>query len=217
VLVEGHASDRGIQACLRTLTQQRISLETIVAVLAEAQRRARSAMATHVPPTVRALALDEIYANDHRRAYLNVVNVHSGVVWASEGLLEADSESWTLVLWELQDRSLQWDRVVTDGARAMHEACVTVTPQIAIQRDVWHVLHRCAQLQGRLDRRVAELDARTAGIERQAARVAAGKPLPGKRVPGRPMQADVAAHAADVAVAQRRAADLRFLRTRGAA
>src|SRR5262245_58981967 len=41
VLLEGHASARGIQACLRTLTQQRISLETIVAVLAEAQRRAR--------------------------------------------------------------------------------------------------------------------------------------------------------------------------------
>jgi hypothetical protein len=211
VLLEGHASARGIQACLRTLTQQRICLETIVAVLAEAQRRARVWMVTHVPPSVRALALDEIYANDHRRAYLNVVDIHSGAVWASEGLLEADAESWTLLLWELQDRHLYWDRVATDGARAMHEACVTVTPQIAIQRDIWHVLHRCAQVQGRLDRRVVELEGRTAGIERQAARLAAGKPLPGKRVRGRPMQADVAAHSADVAAARRRAADLRFL------
>jgi hypothetical protein len=93
----------------------------------------------------------------------------------------------------------------------MHQACATVTPQLPIQRDVWHVLHRCAQAQGRLDRWVAELVARTAGIERQAARLAVGKPLQGSRVPGRRLQADVLAHVTEVATARRIADGPRYL------
>lgn len=200
---EAHASDRGIQTCLRTLTARGVSLATIIQILHDAQQRALHWMQTHMPSSVRSLALDEIYANDHQRAYLNVVDVHSGAVWASEGLLEVDAESWTLVLWELQERGLHWARVVTDGGRAMHAACVTVTPHLALQRDVWHVLARCAQTEGRLARRVVALEARSAGIARQAARQAAGKALQGKRVAGRRLCADVTAHAAAIAQAQR--------------
>src|SRR5262245_62722851 len=83
--------------------------------------------------SVRALALDEIYANNRRGAYLNVVDVHSGAVWASEGPLAVDTESWTLVLWELQARSLQWERVVLDGGSAMLAACRCVTPTVQLQ------------------------------------------------------------------------------------
>lgn len=211
VLVAGHASDRGIQACLAALGQPGVSLGTITAVVGEAERRARVWLATHVPATSRALALDEIFGNDHQRAYLSVVDSQGGAVWAMEGPLEVDAESWTLVLWDLEDRGLRWDRVSTDGGRALQQACTAVMPHVPVQRDVWHVLHRCAQAQGRLDRWVAELVARTAGIERQAARLAAGKPLQGSRVMGRPLQADVAAHAADVATARRSASGLRFL------
>jgi hypothetical protein len=204
--VAAHASARGIQACLRALAQQGISLATITRILQDADQRALAWLATHVPATVRALAMDEIYANDRHGAYLNVVDVHSGAVWATEGPVPVDSDSWTLVLWELQDRGLRWNRVVLDGGAAMQAACRTVTPDLPLQHDQWHVLHTCATIQARLARRLGELQARTAVVARQAARVAAGaKPK------GHHPQTDLAAHQTRVAQATQTVADLRYL------
>ncbi|MBP1468264.1 hypothetical protein EYB53_021315, partial [Candidatus Chloroploca sp. M-50] len=58
-----HASVRGIQAATSELLQQGLSLATITAVLHAAGDRAITWMRTHVPPDMRALALDEIDAN----------------------------------------------------------------------------------------------------------------------------------------------------------
>ena len=204
--VAAHASTRGIQTCLVTLTQRGISLATITRILQEAEQRALVWMATHVPPTVRALALDEIYANDRQGAYLNVVDVQSGAVWASDGPVAVDTDSWTLVLWELQDRGLRWARVVLDGGTAMQAACRTVTPNLLLQHDQWHVLHTCAMLQARLERRLQDLQARSAVVARQAARVAAGQ-----KPKGRNPQTDVTAHAALVAEGTRVSSDVRYL------
>ena len=204
--VEAHASSRGIQTCLATLTQRGISLDTITRILHDAEQRALTWFAHHAPPTVRALALDEIYANDRQGAYLNGVDVHSGAVWVSEGPLPVDSETWILVLWELQARQVRWNRVVLDGGTAMQAACRQVTPEVVLQHDQWHVLHRCTQFQARLERRVAELTARTAVVARQAARVAAGQPPKGRNP-----QTDVAAHGLTVAQATRVAAAVRYL------
>src|SRR5215210_7766122 len=74
LLVEGHATLRGIQACLRATTGQHVSLGTISALIADAEARAVTWMATHAPPSSRALALDEIYGRKRRGAYLNVVD-----------------------------------------------------------------------------------------------------------------------------------------------
>jgi hypothetical protein len=204
--VAAHASTRGIQTCFQTLTAHGISLATITAILQDAEQRALAWMAAHVPSTARALALDEIYANDRQGAYLNVVDVHSGAVWASEGPLPVDGDTWTLVLWELQARGLRWNRVVLDGGSAMQVACRTVTPQLPLQHDQWHVLHRCRQLQGRLARHLADLTARTPVVARQAARVAAGQ-----APRGRNPQMDVDAHAAAVAQATQLVADVCYL------
>ena len=74
--------------------------------------------------------------------------------------------------------------------------CTKVTPDRVHQRDVWHVLHECQKVQGRVDRAVKELHEQTPKVEKQAKRMAAGKkPL------GRNPKTDVVAHA------QRRAAD----------
>jgi transposase-like protein len=82
LLVEGHNSYTNIQRCLRTLTGQRLSIGTIAAVVGEAQRRALQFLATHAPATSRTLALDEIYANNRRGAYIGVVDTVSWAVWA---------------------------------------------------------------------------------------------------------------------------------------
>lgn len=88
-----HASTRGIQAALGELLSQGLSLHTITSLLHEAEQRAIAWMHAHVPSSTRALALDEIYANNRRGAYLNVVDVHSGAVWAAEGPLAVDTDA----------------------------------------------------------------------------------------------------------------------------
>jgi transposase-like protein len=202
-----HSSERDIQQCFQALTAQGISLTTIVAILAEAEQRALHWLATHAPSSARALALDEIYANDRRGAYLNVVDVHSGAVWASVGPVAVDTESWTLVLWEVQARGLLWDRLTMDGGAAARAACRSVCPLIPLQGDQWHILHSCAQFQARLDRHVRDLRHRSTVVARQAARLAAGQ-----RPKGRNPQTDIAAHAAIVARSHRVAEAVRYLR-----
>lgn len=200
-----HASDRGIQAAFAELLQQGVSLATITAVLHEAQQRAITWMHTHVPPSTRALALDEIYGHRRDGAYLNVVDVHSGAVWASEGPLPVDTESWVLVLWSLQDRGLRWDRAVMDAGAPMHAACQQATPQVALHLDQWHLWQECAQVQARLDRVVAQ---QTPVVARQTARVASGQ-----RPKGRAAKTDLATQAATLAATQRVADGLRYLST----
>src|SRR6266852_2230780 len=51
-----------------------------------------------------------------------LVDVHSGAVWASTSPVGVDAESWTLVLWELEEQGLHWDTTVSDGGRAIEEA-----------------------------------------------------------------------------------------------
>ena len=206
LLVAGHASYRGLQRCLRELRRQEVSLGTIAAVVGEAQRRALAWLAGHAPPSARALALDEIYGNDRHGAYLSVVDTASGAVWAAEGPLPVDQESWTLTLWEAQARGLRWHATVHDGGGAVAAACAAVDPQGQHGRDVWHVLHRCAQAQGRLDRRVAREQARGATLARRAARLAAGE-----RPRGAAPRVDEATQAATVAQARRTADDVRYL------
>ena len=206
LLVEGHASVRGIQACLRVTTSQHVALGTISTITAEAQRRALAWMATHAPPTSRSVALDEIYARKRCGAYLNVVDLDSWAVWAAEGPLPVDADTWTLVLWEAQARGLRWHATVSDGAPAMQQACRVVDPNGQHGRDVWHLLHTCSQIQGRIDRVVTSLEAQAATAQRYAARLAAGE-----RPRGRQPLALEAAHAEQRGCARRTAQALAYL------
>lgn len=206
LLVEGHASARGIQACLRGVSGQPVSLGTIAAIIGAAQHRALAWLGRQAPPMARSIALDELYGNDRHGGYVSLVDTASLAVWAVEGPLPVDSETWTLVLWLAQDRGLRWDQTIQDGGAAMQAACATVDPQGQHGRDVWHVEHRWAQVQGRLTRRVADEQARLATVERQAARIGAGQHPRG----GKP-STDVAAQAARTAQAAYTAADLGYL------
>jgi transposase-like protein len=206
LLVEAHPSERGIRAVLGALTARRISLGAISAIIRDAEQRALAWLATHTPPAARPIALDEMFGNDRRGAYLHIVDTASYAVWAAAGPLPVDAETWTLVLWEVQARGLRWHTTVTDGGGPMDAALRAADPDGQHGRDVWHVLHVCAQVQGRLDRAVARLEGQTATVERQAARLAAGQQPRGPRP-----RTDVAAHAADVAAARRRAEGVRYL------
>jgi hypothetical protein len=208
LLVEAHATARGIQASLWQVARRRVSLGMISAIVQEAQRRAQAWLGRHAPASSRPLALDEMYGNDRRGAYLHVVDTASRAVWAAEGPVPVDTESWTLVLWLAQERGLRWHTTIGDGGAAIEAAVRAVDPTGQHRRDVWHVLHVCAQVQGRLDRRVTQVEAQTASVQRQAARIAAGqRPL------GRNPRTDLVAHGAVCSQARATADALRFLTT----
>ena len=206
LLVETHASERGIQAALAAVTGASLSLGAINGIIQEAERRALHWLATQAPPGARPLALDEIYSKDRRGAYLHVVDAASYAVWVAAGPLAVDAETWTLVLWEAQERGLRWEATSTDGGAALSAALRVVDPAGQHGRDPWHVLHMGSQALGRLDRWVAELESQTAVVERQAARLAAGQ-----RPRGHHPRTDLAAHAAVVVQARGIADGLRYL------
>jgi transposase-like protein len=189
LLIEAHASYRDIQACLMKVCGIRMSLGSISRIVQEAGKRAQQWLSQQQASTPRALALDEQYSSQRGKAYLNVIDVHSGQVWATLPPVAVDGESWTLVWWYLGEQGLLCERSVSDGGRAIQEALGQVQRLDSHQRDVWHVLHVASQVQGRCDRALQQLQDRLPIIQRQAERVALGKKARG-RVPS----ANVAEH-----------------------
>jgi len=98
--------------------------------------------------------------------------------------VEVDGESWTLLLWYLQEQGISRLGTVSDGGRAIQDALSQVHGQENHQRDVWHLFHVASQVQGRLDRAVKTEQERLVVIERQAQGAAEGK-----RARGRPPKA----------------------------
>jgi len=82
----------------------------------------------------------------------------------------------------------------------------TVIPEQPHQRDVWHILHACQQVQARLDRLVERLQQQVPVVARHAAPIAAGK-----RPRGKCPRSDVSAHATEQARAQYACEGLRYL------
>jgi hypothetical protein len=157
---------------------------------------------------------DEIYGNDRHGAALSVVDALGGAVWQTAGPVGVDADSRVpsgcLLLWEAQARGLHWSVSIGDGGAALSQAAGIVAPDGEHRRDVWHVLHTCGQVHGRLARWVTALEAKTSTVARQAARLAAGRPLRGGR-PGTAPQADPVAHAAQLARARAVVTDLEYL------
>lgn len=180
--MQGHASYRGIQACLKELLGHEVSLGTIARLVQEAGEQAQRWLEQQVPEEGRVLALDEQYRSKRGEAYLNVVDAHSGHVWASLPPVAVDGESWTLALWYLREQGVQCQGSVSDGGNAIHEALRTTQLLSTHQRDVWHLLHLFGQTQARLTRLVHAEEARDLVIARQEQHQA----RTGRRSTGRP-------------------------------
>lgn len=174
LLVVGHASFRGIQACLAELFGWKVSVATIAAVVAEAGQRAETVLGNLAPPAPVALALDEIFGGAARHGYLHAVDAGSGVVWAAAGPVVPAVAAWQELLVRLDAQGVHWSTVVHDGGRPAAGGVAAVTPAVPRQRDIWHLLHRCAQTQARLERLVAKAEEKWEAAERYAATVAAG-------------------------------------------
>src|SRR5260370_15950832 len=136
-------------------------------------------------------------ATNTAKATRVLVDVHSGAVWASTSPVAVDGESWILLLWQLQEQGIDWQSTVSDGGRAIGEAVSTVTPERPHQRDVWHVLHLCQQIQARLDHLGEGLEQQVPVVAPQAARL-----VPRKEARGKHPKRDGGAHAPEPAQAR---------------
>lgn len=67
----------------------------------------QSALGGQPQPLVHYAQVDRQYSSQRGTAYLNVIDVHSGQVWANLPPVEVDGgESWTLVWWYLQAQEI---------------------------------------------------------------------------------------------------------------
>lgn len=190
LLVQGHASYRGIQACLQELLGQHVSLGTIRSIVQEAGQRAQNWLQQQVSEQERVVALDEQYSSQRGEAYLNVIDVHSSQVWATVPPVWVDGESWMLVLWYLREQGVTLKGTVSDGGTAIHEALETTKALSSHQRDIWHLFHVAAQVQTRLEKLVQAEEQRWVVIERQEQHLA----QTGKRASGRPTKTTSGEH-----------------------
>src|SRR5713226_1134990 len=172
LLIEAHASDRSVQTCLRKLCGTHLSFGSIAGIVQEAGQRAQRWLNQQQASTPRSLALDEQSSSQRGKASLNVVDVHSGQVWATVPPVAVDGARWTLVWWYLHEQGLLCERSVSDGGRAIQEALDQVQRLENHQRYVWHVLQAASQVQGRCERALRQLQDRLPIIQRQAERVA---------------------------------------------
>jgi hypothetical protein len=111
-----------------------------------------------------------------------------------------------VLLWYLHEQGIDSVSTVSDGGRAIADAVSQVHGKETHQRDVWHLLHVAAQVQGRLDRAVQMEHDRLPAIQRKAERVAAGK-----RAQGRPSQVTLPQQQAVIAQASSVAESVRYL------
>jgi hypothetical protein len=206
LFTEGHSSYRGIQVCLKVLLGFHVSIGKISGILQKAGKRSQEWLVHQMPKGKRSLALDEQYGSERGKAYLNIVDVHTGLVLASVPPVAVDGESWTILLWLMQEQGLEWQTIVCDGGRAIQDGVQKVSPDQVYQRDVWHVLDECRKVQRRLDRMVEELQQQAKTVKRQAARVAAGKKPRGVNP-----KTDVQAHERMTSQAEYVANSLRYL------
>ena len=196
LLIEAHGSYRNIQKCVERICGVHISLGNIAGIVQEAGQRAQRWLNEQRASTPRALASDEQYSSQRGKAYLNVVDIHSGQVWATLPPVEVDGESWILVWWYLQEQGVQCSRSASDGGRAIAQAFDQLERLSQNQRDVWHVLDFASHVQGRCTRVLQRLLDRLPIIQRQAERIAQGK-----KALGRAPETDVAGHEARIAQA----------------
>src|SRR5260370_23602707 len=133
LLIQGHASYRGIQACLKELLGREVSLSTISAIVQTAGQRAQDWLVQQVPAEGRVVALDEQYSSKRGEAYLNSVDAHSAQVWATLPAVGVDGESWTLALWYLHEQGVLCTASVSEGGGALEDALQTTQALISHQ------------------------------------------------------------------------------------
>lgn len=89
--------------------------------------------------------------------------------------MDVDGERWTVVAWYVQEQGISQIGTGSSGGRTIQHALRQVQGEASHQRDVWHLCHRAARVQGQLDRALEAEHERVEMIRRHAEHEAEGK------------------------------------------
>jgi len=174
-------SVRSIQQGLELLFDVRRSVGYISQTLQKAGGVASAYNADlSIPKPVLAEA-DEIFQG--RQPCLTVVDGHSFLVLNLTPAEARDGTTWGVTFLELQERGIQFQDLVCDGAKGIHNGAEEAQLRVPLRPDLFHLLREAHTLSQRLERRAYQA-IETAERARRAEREAQ---TPNRR-PGRPLK-----------------------------
>lgn len=145
-LMPGGVSGRTIDDCLRVALDQGRSVGFVSNLLHSAGQRAGEILAqvdhSTLGPVVQAR--DELFTG--RQPNLLMVEPHSLVITGLYAAADRDAETWGCVLLFTQERQVQIKGLAEDGCIPYAASCRAAELDTAIQKDVWHPLHKATQV-----------------------------------------------------------------------
>lgn len=111
--------DHYIQSSLRNLHGVHLSAGKIAGMVKEAGQRTQVWLEQQQSSMPHTLALDEQDGSQRAKASRNVMDVHSGHVWASIPSIDIDGDRWTLVRLSVQEQGISQMGMGSSGGRAI--------------------------------------------------------------------------------------------------
>jgi hypothetical protein len=140
LMFPGGVSGRSAEVCLQTAFGEGRSPAFLSALLHDAGTRAGEILEQidHSVLGDVVLARDELFVG--RDPILLMVEPHSLVITSLYATADRDAETWGCVLLFTQDRGVQIKGLAEDGCIPYAASCKAAMLDVAIQKDVWHLL-----------------------------------------------------------------------------
>jgi hypothetical protein len=152
MMFPGGVSGRAAEICLQTAFDESRSPACMSALLHEAGMRAGEILrqVDHAGMGEVVLARDELFVG--REPILLMVEPHSLVITSLYATAARDAETWGCVLLFTQDRGVQIKGLSEDGCIPYVASCKLAKLEVAIQKDVWHLIEDVLKVSHDLER-----------------------------------------------------------------
>ena len=140
LVLPGGVPGRSVETCLQTAFDKSRSPAFLSALTHEAGIRAGEILrrVDHAVMGAVVLARDELFVG--REPILLMVEPHSLVITSLFATADRDAETWGCVLLFTQDRGLIIKGLAEDGCIPYNASCKLARLDVAIQKDVWHLI-----------------------------------------------------------------------------
>ncbi len=165
----GHAPERAICECLRSILRVKPSLGYVSGVLTRASQAAlQFNQGLKLPLSGAEVELDELYAQG--KGKLVAVHPDSLLILALKASERVDGQAWQGTVEEMAGRGVQIARVASDGGTAIRALMVKLVG-VAHHLDLWHALRQVGRALGVLERAAYKAIAREEELGRKAKRL----------------------------------------------
>jgi hypothetical protein len=140
LLLPGGVSDRSAEVCLQAAFDEGRSPASLSTLMHAAGKQAGEILqkVDHSVMGEVVLARDELFVG--RDPILLMVEPHSLVVTGLYATADRDAETWGCVLLFTQDRQVMIKGLTEDGCIPYNASCKLAQLDVAIQKDVWHLI-----------------------------------------------------------------------------